>query len=90
MKPFTDSSSTSEQTPPARVAQPEAAAPQMAKRVRAAKPGASAAVKPRLENLREDVNERADDFIKRFRENLLLQRAESIENYRQMLQRGVQ
>lgn len=36
----------------------------------------------------EDVNESAEAFIKKFRQQLLLQRLESIENYEQMLKRG--
>ncbi|KAJ0985694.1 hypothetical protein J5N97_004050 [Dioscorea zingiberensis] len=37
----------------------------------------------------EDINESADAFIKRFRQHLQLQRLESIENYKQMLARGL-
>ncbi|XP_057967160.1 uncharacterized protein LOC131157200 [Malania oleifera] len=37
----------------------------------------------------EDINESADAFIKRFRQQLLLQRLESIENYEKMLARGL-
>ena len=37
----------------------------------------------------KDINECADDFIKRFRQQLQLQRLESLENYRQMLERGL-
>ncbi|CAA0839144.1 Unknown protein [Striga hermonthica] len=36
----------------------------------------------------EDVNESAEAFIRKFRQQLLLQRLESIENYEQMLKRG--
>ncbi|KAL8458044.1 hypothetical protein ACS0TY_034964 [Phlomoides rotata] len=36
----------------------------------------------------EDINDSADAFIKKFRQQLLLQRLESIENYEQMLKRG--
>ncbi|KAK2651574.1 hypothetical protein Ddye_011430 [Dipteronia dyeriana] len=36
-----------------------------------------------------DINESADAFIKKFRQQLLIQRLESIENYEQMLARGV-
>ena len=41
------------------------------------------------ENGSKDINECAEDFINRFRQNLQLQRLESIENYKQMLARGV-
>lgn len=37
----------------------------------------------------EDINEVADAFIRRFREDLHLQRLQSIENYNQMLARGL-
>ena len=37
----------------------------------------------------EDINASADAFIKRFRQHLLIQRLESIENYEQMLERGL-
>ncbi|XVF26601.1 hypothetical protein REPUB_Repub14bG0031900 [Reevesia pubescens] len=36
-----------------------------------------------------DVNESAEAFIQKFRHQLLLQRLESIENYEQMLARGL-
>ncbi|KAI3455341.1 hypothetical protein Pfo_012004 [Paulownia fortunei] len=36
----------------------------------------------------EDINESAEAFIRKFRQQLLLQRLESIENYEQMLERG--
>lgn len=36
-----------------------------------------------------DVNESAELFIKNFRKQLLIQRLESIENYEQMLARGL-
>ncbi|RVW81623.1 hypothetical protein CK203_044555 [Vitis vinifera] len=36
----------------------------------------------------EDINASADAFIKRFRQHLLIQRLESIENYEQMLEEG--
>lgn len=42
-----------------------------------------------MECVPEDINECAEDFIKRFRQNLLLQRLQSIENYKQMLARGL-
>lgn len=54
--------------------------------------GASAARAGRavvVEEEVEDINEQADDFIRRFREQLRLQRLASIENYRQMLARGL-
>ncbi|KAK8937640.1 hypothetical protein KSP40_PGU016802 [Platanthera guangdongensis] len=41
-----------------------------------------------LERIVEDVDASAEEFIKRFRENLLLQRLDSIENYKEMLARG--
>lgn len=37
----------------------------------------------------EDINEVADAFIRRFREHLLLQRLQSIEDYNHMLARGM-
>ncbi|TQD96953.1 hypothetical protein C1H46_017433 [Malus baccata] len=37
----------------------------------------------------EDINESAEAFIKKFRKQLLIQRLESIENYEQMLARGL-
>lgn len=36
----------------------------------------------------EDINESAEAFIKKFKQQLLLQRLESIENYEEMLKRG--
>ncbi|XP_044495799.1 uncharacterized protein LOC123218408 [Mangifera indica] len=36
-----------------------------------------------------DINESAEAFIKKFRKQLLIQRLESIENYEQMLARGL-
>lgn len=36
-----------------------------------------------------DINESAEAFIKNFRQQLLIQRLESIENYQQMLARGL-
>ncbi|KAJ9190053.1 hypothetical protein P3X46_001288 [Hevea brasiliensis] len=36
-----------------------------------------------------DINESAEAFIKKFRQQLLIQRLESIENYEKMLQRGL-
>lgn len=35
-----------------------------------------------------DINESAELFIQKFRQQLLIQRLESIENYEQMLARG--
>ncbi|KAK6912198.1 Protein of unknown function DUF761, plant [Dillenia turbinata] len=37
----------------------------------------------------EDINASAEAFIKKFRQQLLIQRLESIENYEQMLGRGL-
>ncbi|KAK4590415.1 hypothetical protein RGQ29_020820 [Quercus rubra] len=37
----------------------------------------------------QDINESAEAFIKKFRQQLLIQRLESIENYEQMLERGL-
>ncbi|RDX74144.1 hypothetical protein CR513_46140, partial [Mucuna pruriens] len=37
----------------------------------------------------EDINASADAFIKKFRKQLLIQRLQSIENYEQMLARGL-
>lgn len=36
----------------------------------------------------EDINASADAFIKNFRQQLMLQRLQSIENYEKMLARG--
>ncbi|GAV66004.1 DUF761 domain-containing protein, partial [Cephalotus follicularis] len=36
-----------------------------------------------------DINESADAFIKKFRKELMIQRLQSIENYEQMLARGL-
>ncbi|KAF5741728.1 hypothetical protein HS088_TW10G00733 [Tripterygium wilfordii] len=36
-----------------------------------------------------DINESAEAFIKKFRQQLLIQRLDSIENYQQMLARGL-
>ena len=38
----------------------------------------------------EDINASAEAFIKNFRQQLLIQRLQSIENYEQMLARGLQ
>ncbi|KAL5975794.1 hypothetical protein ACLOJK_020122 [Asimina triloba] len=48
----------------------------------------SAALK-RIEHRAEDINECAEAFIQRFRHQLHIQRLESIENYEQMLARGL-
>ena len=37
----------------------------------------------------EDINESAEKFIQNFRQELLIQRLESIENYDKMLARGL-
>nr|KYP59606.1 hypothetical protein KK1_015042 [Cajanus cajan] len=37
----------------------------------------------------EDINASADAFIKNFRQQLLIQRLQSMENYEQMLARGL-
>ncbi|KAK7851219.1 hypothetical protein CFP56_042671 [Quercus suber] len=37
----------------------------------------------------QDINESAEAFIKKLRQQLLIQRLESIENYEQMLERGL-
>ncbi|KAK7271166.1 hypothetical protein RJT34_26828 [Clitoria ternatea] len=37
----------------------------------------------------EDINTSADAFIKNFRQQLLIQRLQSIENYEKMLSRGL-
>lgn len=37
----------------------------------------------------EDINASADAFIKNFRQQLLIQRLQSIENYEKMLARGL-
>ncbi|KAF8400674.1 hypothetical protein HHK36_013974 [Tetracentron sinense] len=46
-------------------------------------------VKKMESKLAEDINESADAFIKRFRQQLHLQRLESMENYKEMLARGL-
>ena len=43
----------------------------------------------RTEKAVEDINASADAFIKNFRNQLLIQRLQSIENYHQMLNRGL-
>ncbi|XP_010061932.1 uncharacterized protein LOC104449462 [Eucalyptus grandis] len=37
----------------------------------------------------EDINESAEAFIQKFRQQLMIQRLESIENYEKMLARGL-
>ncbi|KAK4252884.1 hypothetical protein QN277_011021 [Acacia crassicarpa] len=37
----------------------------------------------------EDINASAEAFIKNFRQHLLIQRLQSLENYEQMLARGL-
>lgn len=59
------------------------------------KPTAAAAAKNNHNNNKleskpsMDINESAELFIKKFRKQLLIQRLESIENYEQMLARGL-
>nr|XP_009594192.1 uncharacterized protein LOC104090725 [Nicotiana tomentosiformis] len=49
----------------------------------------AAAVPKKLESKpSEDINDSAEAFIRKFKNQLLLQRLESIENYEQMLKRG--
>ncbi|XP_058113010.1 uncharacterized protein LOC131256027 [Magnolia sinica] len=43
----------------------------------------------RTEPRADDINECAEAFIQRFRQDLHIQRLESIENYEQMLARGL-
>ena len=46
--------------------------------------------KPTLERTTtEDINASAEAFINNFRQQLLIQRLQSIENYEQMLARGL-
>ncbi|KNA15129.1 hypothetical protein SOVF_101090 [Spinacia oleracea] len=46
--------------------------------------------KKKLESKKsEDINESAEKFIQKFKQQLLLQRLESIENVEQMLERGL-
>jgi len=40
-------------------------------------------------NFEMDVDKSADEFINRFRQNLKIERKESLENYQEMLNRGV-
>ncbi|KAL6137731.1 hypothetical protein ACLB2K_063020 [Fragaria x ananassa] len=53
------------------------------------KEAAAAAPKKLERKTTEDVNASADAFIKKFRKQLMIQRLESIENYEQMLARGL-
>ncbi|XVF86487.1 hypothetical protein PTKIN_Ptkin18bG0044500 [Pterospermum kingtungense] len=48
------------------------------------KAGAALEKKPSI-----DINESAEAFIRKFRQQLLLQRLESIENYEKILARGL-
>ncbi|CAK9158455.1 unnamed protein product [Ilex paraguariensis] len=59
-----------------------------AERNPAAKSSATAA-QPRMDRKKsEDINESAEAFINKFRQQLMIQRLESIENYEKMLARG--
>lgn len=42
-----------------------------------------------MDDEREDINERADAFIKNFRNQLKIQRAESFKRFQDMISRGV-
>ncbi|XP_062008242.1 uncharacterized protein LOC133725128 [Rosa rugosa] len=53
------------------------------------KEAAAAAPKKLERKTTEDINKSADAFIKKFRNQLMIQRLESIENYEQMLARGL-
>lgn len=50
--------------------------------------GIVAALPKKATTTTEDINESAEAFIRRFRQQLLLERMESVENYEQMLKRG--
>lgn len=52
------------------------------------KDGKSAGAK-KTESRSEDIDECAEAFIRRFRQQLQIQRLESIENYEKMLARGL-
>ncbi|OWM78256.1 pathogen-associated molecular patterns-induced protein A70 [Punica granatum] len=52
-------------------------------------PTSSAAQKKLERKPAEDIDASAEAFIKKFRQQLLLQRLESIENYEKMLARGL-
>lgn len=43
---------------------------------------------PPERNIYEDINQSAETFIKNFRQELMIQRLESIANYEEMLARG--
>ncbi|PIN19522.1 hypothetical protein CDL12_07796 [Handroanthus impetiginosus] len=60
------------------------AQPEVVKKVAAPPPKNKLERKPT-----EDINESAEAFIRKFRQELSIQRMESIENYKQMLQRGI-
>ncbi|KAH0463759.1 hypothetical protein IEQ34_006545 [Dendrobium chrysotoxum] len=51
--------------------------------------GESAKITKRVEWMQEDIDASAEEFIKSFKKNLLLQRLQSFENYKDMLARGV-
>ncbi|KAL0921156.1 hypothetical protein M5K25_008203 [Dendrobium thyrsiflorum] len=50
--------------------------------------GESGKITKRVEWMQEDIDASAEEFIKSFKKNLLLQRLQSIENYKDMLARG--
>ncbi|KAH6756649.1 cotton fiber protein [Perilla frutescens var. hirtella] len=45
-------------------------------------------VKKAASKATDDINESAEAFIRKFKQQLLLQRLDSIEDYHQMLKRG--
>lgn len=51
--------------------------------------GGSETIKKLERKPSEDINASADAFIKNFRKQLIIQRLQSIENYEQMLARGL-
>ncbi|KAI0515872.1 hypothetical protein KFK09_008540 [Dendrobium nobile] len=51
--------------------------------------GESGKITKRVEWMQEDIDASAEEFIKSFKKNLLLQRLQSFENYKDMLARGV-